>query len=97
MVTSIYIFIIVIEGLVSLFCWISVFLMLLKRNGWFFGFVGLAMAFGLFMLGFVVIAGEWFCMWQNPIFGSMQQKAAIYALMMLLAIYQAETLSLKRS
>jgi len=82
-VTPIYIFIIMIEAMVSVFCWISVFFMLVKRNGWFFGFAGLAMAFGLFMLGFVAIAGEWFYMWQHPIFGGMQQKAAVYSILML--------------
>lgn len=48
LVTSIYISIIGIEVLISLFCLTSVVLLLFKRSGLFFGFVGLAMALGLF-------------------------------------------------
>lgn len=82
-ITAVYLFIIVFEAIIALLCWLSVILMLLKRGGKGLGLLSLTLAFGLFMFGFVVIAGEWFYMWQHSILASMQQKAAIFALVML--------------
>lgn len=83
MITSAYVLIIITEATIALLCWFSVILMLLKRDGRLLGLTGLAIAFGLFMFGFVVIAGEWFYMWQHAILAGMQQKAAIFSLVML--------------
>lgn len=82
-ITSVYVFIIITESVIALLCWFSVILLLLKRDGIFFGLAGLSIGFGLFMFGFVVIAGEWFYMWQHPILSGLQQKAAVFALAML--------------
>ncbi|MBS4168534.1 DUF2165 domain-containing protein [Parachlamydia sp. AcF125] len=82
-ITSAYILIILVEATIALLCWLSVILMLLKRGGKRLGLLSLTLAFGLFMLGFVVIAGEWFYMWQHSALADMQQKAAVFAVVML--------------
>lgn len=82
-VSSAYAAIITTEATIALLCWSSALAMLVKRRGKTLALVGLAIAFGLFMFGFVVIAGEWFYMWQHPILSGMQQKAAVIALIML--------------
>lgn len=82
-VTSVYIFIIITEIAIALLCWYSVILMLLNRNGKIWGLLGLTMGFGLFMFGFVAIGGEWFYMWQHSTLAGLQQKAAVFSLVML--------------
>lgn len=81
-----YVFIIAVEATIASLLWIATFRFLKKRDGRSFGIAGLTLGFGLFMLGFVVIANEWFYMWQTPILAGLQQKAAIYSLLMLVCL-----------
>lgn len=82
-IASAYHLIIANEATVALFCWVSVILRLSKTDDRLIGLIGLTLAFMQFMFGFVVVAGEWFYMWQHPVLAGLQQKAAVLALVML--------------
>lgn len=70
---AIYISIIVWEALIAIICWIG-----LKSRR--LAVTGMMMALTLFFVGFVVIAGEWFYMWDSPM-GPMQSKAIIFSIL----------------
>lgn len=79
------------ELFTAIICWLACFRFLITLNaeesqfnqaktiallGLFFGFI-------LYMLGFVVIAGEWFNMWQSPTWNA-QPTAGLFASLILL-------------
>jgi predicted small integral membrane protein len=86
LVKAAYLIIIATEVVIAILAWFSVILKLLGRGAKPFGMVALALAFTLFMFGFVVIGGEWFYMWQNPVVSGLVSKATILALLMLAAL-----------
>jgi predicted small integral membrane protein len=85
-----YLLIIIIEACIALLCWISIWMALRDTktapqkflSGKPFALLGLTSAFMLFFVGFVVIGGEWFYMWQHPILNNLQVKAAVFSLVM---------------
>lgn len=85
---SIYLGIITWESLTAIVCWIGALLMF-KDKGSVQGYArgkriaitGLAMGFALFMIGFVVIAGEWFYLWDS-LLQSMHAKAILFSLLL---------------
>jgi predicted small integral membrane protein len=68
-----YIIIILWETLITLFCFKGVIDLLKARhssnkdfyNAKKYGIIGLAQGLILWLLGFIIIAGEWFMMWQS--------------------------------
>lgn len=86
-VTLSYILIIITEATIAFLCWLSALLMLVKNKGKLLAQIALIIAFGLFMVAFVIIGGEWFYMWQHPILGGLQMKATIFALLMLCSLF----------
>lgn len=67
-------------------------------SGWAFGsakrwaIVGLTLGFGLWFLGFLVIGGEWFLMWQSPHWNGQENafKFCMTCVVALIFICQAE-------
>jgi predicted small integral membrane protein len=53
---------------------------------------GLVLVFLLYYVGFVIVGGEWFCMWQSPIWNG-QQKAFMFlgaAMLVLIVLLMRE-------
>ncbi len=82
-ITAVYVLIIVTEAIIAFLCWLAAILLFSGQGGKLWATLGLTLGFSLFMFGFVAIGGEWFYMWQHPTFAGLQQKAAIFALVML--------------
>lgn len=88
--TAAYWLIIAWEAATAIVLWIGVARLLRAVGGPDFAeaktvaIVGLAMAFILYAVGFVVIGGEWFAMWQSPKWNG--QKAAFEFLGMISAV-----------
>lgn len=61
------------ELLTAIVCWIGCLILLVKINATNTqfkeakntAFIGLFLGFLLYMVGFIVIGGQWFCMWQS--------------------------------
>ena len=64
---SVYMAIIIWELITALVCWIGAFCIILTkvRVGRGIATIGLMMGAALFMIGFVIGAGEWFYMWDS--------------------------------
>lgn len=82
---GIYCIIIASEGLIAIVCWMGAFMMICNRKLYPKGVktatVGLSLGFALFMFAFVIVAGEWFYMW-NSTFRGVHTKAILLALTM---------------
>lgn len=82
---AIYALIIASEALVAIICWIGAVMMLggekLYRKGQAVATFGLSMGFALFMFAFVIVAGEWFYMWDSAA-RSVHTKAILLSLTM---------------
>lgn len=79
---AVYLGIIAWEMITALVCWAGAFMMLLRyAKGQSVAVAGLTMGFVLFMVGFVVIASEWFYLWDTPL-EPMQSKAILFAIML---------------
>lgn len=73
------------ELLTSILCWAGCIRLLLKVNATNTqfkeakntAFIGLFTGFLLYMVGFIVIGGEWFCMWQSPVWNG-QDSASFF-------------------
>jgi len=82
--------IVVWQGLVAFFCWLGVFRLFVSWFGRARAFnraksiavFGLLMGFVLYGFGFLVVAGEWFAMWQSPTWNA-QTNAGMFALIIL--------------
>ena len=91
--TLAYYLIIAWEGLTAMVCWIGSVKLLLhyKKPEVEFeqakatAFLGLFMGFLLYVVGFVVIGGEWFCMWQSSQWNA-QGVAGLFASLILLVM-----------
>jgi predicted small integral membrane protein len=74
-----YAFIIALEGLFTLFCYLGVFKLLMNltkssvdfHKAKFFPTIGLMFGLIVWLLGFQVIGGEWFSMWQSKIWNGL--------------------------
>ena len=90
-----YYFIIVWELLTAIICWIGCFRLLFNINahdGQFdrsktVAFIGLFLGFMLYMVGFIIIAGEWFCMWQSPTWNAQSTAGLLISLIMFVMIF----------
>ncbi len=78
-----YYLIITWEIIAALTCWLGCFILVLKIKHSDFdsykktGFIGLFLGFLLYMVGFLIIGGEWFSMWQSPHWNG-QMKAGLF-------------------
>jgi predicted small integral membrane protein len=85
-----YYFIIACELLISTICWAGCIYLLLHikaNNQQFtraknFAFIGLFLGFMLYVFGFIIIASEWFCMWQSKEWNA-QTTAGLFASLIL--------------
>lgn len=72
---SLYYLIIACEALTAVTCWAGCFMLLSnlkaadvqfnRSKKW--SLIGLFLGFLLYMVGFIIIGGEWFCMWQSTV------------------------------
>lgn len=82
---TVYFIIIAWELLTALICWTGVIILLANRNAVDqeftaakkTAFIGLLLGFLLYMVGFITIGGEWFSMWQSPIWNG-QMKSGLF-------------------
>ncbi|KTD51865.1 transmembrane protein [Legionella quinlivanii] len=78
-----YYFIIIWQVIAATLCWIGCFILVSKIKNKDFdsykqtAFIGLFLGFLLYMVGFLVIGGEWFAMWQSPNWNG-QMKAGLF-------------------
>lgn len=86
-----YYLIITWELMASLICWAGCFILgkKIKHNDFDSykktAFIGLFLGFLLYMVGFLVIGGEWFAMWQSPRWNG-QMKAGLFLNFIMLAM-----------
>jgi predicted small integral membrane protein len=78
-----YLSVIAWEVLTAIVCWVGTFRMLRAndKKGKLIATAGLTMGFLLFMIGFVIIAGEWFYLWDST-FRSMHSKSILLAFLL---------------
>ena len=98
--TAAYGSIIAVEGLTALLLAIGALLLLIRirapatlfNNAKVWAAAGLAAGFGLWFFGFLVIAGEWFAMWQSKIWNGQEAAFRFYmtALAVLLFVNQPD-------
>jgi len=87
------------ESMTALLCWIGVIQLLraINKNSATFlkaknmAFIGLFAGFLLYMVGFMVIAGEWFCMWQSPTWNAQPTAGLFVTLIMLVMLFLASS------
>jgi predicted small integral membrane protein len=92
---GVYYFIIAWQLLTAIICWIGCFKLLFninasdvqfaKSKG--LAFVGLFLGFLLYMVGFIVIGGEWFSMWQSPTWNAQPTAGLFVSLIMFVMIF----------
>lgn len=90
-----YYFIIAWELLTAAVCWIGFVRLLLNLNAneiqfnrsKLFAFIGLFLGFMLYMVGFIIIAGEWFCMWQSTTWNAQPTAGLFVSLIMFVMIF----------
>lgn len=78
------------EIVVAFLCWLGCFALLkaIKKSDLEFNaakniaFIGLFLGFLLYMLGFIIIGGEWFSMWQSELWNG-QTTAGLFASLIL--------------
>ncbi len=77
-----YLFIIIWEALTAIVCWggaVMMFRNVSYNRGKMIATAGLTLGFSLFMIGFVIVAGEWFYLWDS-LLNTMHSKAILLAL-----------------
>ncbi|KTC84460.1 DUF2165 family protein [Legionella brunensis] len=92
---GVYYFITVWELLAALICWIGCLRLLININASDVqfnkaknvAFIGLFLGFMLYMVGFIIIASEWFCMWQSPTWNVQATAGLFVSLIMLVMIF----------
>lgn len=92
---SVYFFIIGWETATAILCWIGCFTLLQKVNGADMqfkeaknmAFIGLFFGFLLYMVGFIVIGGEWFSMWQSPNWNGQKTAGLFLSMIMFVMIF----------
>jgi predicted small integral membrane protein len=92
-----YYLIIAWELLTAISCWIGSFLILFNinasdiqfNNSKTVAFIGLFLGFLLYIVGFIVIGGEWFCMWQSHIWNAQPTAGLFVSLIMFVMIFLA--------
>jgi predicted small integral membrane protein len=52
--------------------------------------LGLTAGFALWFFGFMVVGGEWFCMWQSPDWNGQESAFRFVACILLVLIYTAQ-------
>ncbi|SOD41416.1 DUF2165 family protein [Nitrosovibrio sp. Nv4] len=57
----------------------------------FLSVLGLSCGFGLWFFGFMVIGGEWFCMWQSPDWNGQESAFRFVVSIVLVLIYVAQS------
>lgn len=85
------------EILTALFCWIgciALFAKIKERNNHFneakkIAYIGLFFGFALYMLGFIIIGGEWFSMWQSSTWNGQGKAGLFISLIMFVMIFLA--------
>ncbi len=88
-IQSAYHLIILIEALTAAMGWSAVFYLQVKPEllrGHILAVTALALGFALFFIGFFIVGGEWFYMWQHPLLGGLQTKALLISLFLLTAM-----------
>ena len=93
--TSFYYFIIATEFLTALCCWMGVIVLILNINQTSQQFnrsktlvnIGLFIGFALYMVGFIIIGGEWFAMWQSPTWNGQMKAGLFISLIMFVMIF----------
>lgn len=83
------------EAITAIFCWIGVIWMLIyvkaesptfnESKKW--AFIGLFLGFILYMVGFIVIAGEWFSMWQSTTWNGQVTAGMFVSLIMFVMLF----------
>ncbi len=90
-----YYLIIAWELLTAVVCWIGCFQLLFNMNASDIqfnrsktpAFTGLFLGFVLYMVGFIIIAGEWFCMWQSSTWNAQPTAGLFVSVIMLVMIF----------
>jgi len=83
------------EVLTAIICWIGCFVMLsnINKNNFCFSeskrlvYIGLFFGFLLYMVGFIIIGGEWFSMWQSQIWNGQMKAGLFISLIMFVMIF----------
>jgi predicted small integral membrane protein len=83
------------EILTTILCWIGSLTLLLKVKAKDIDFIkakkmayiGLFSGFSLYMIGFMIIAGEWFCMWQSKDWNTQLISGLFISLIMFVMIF----------
>lgn len=92
---GVYYFIIAWELLTAIICWIGCFQLLFNINASnvkfnkskTLVFIGLFLGFLLYMVGFIIIGGEWFCMWQSSTWNAQSTAGLFVSLIMFMMIF----------
>jgi len=92
---SAYYAIIVWELLTALMCWLGFFWLLYNihatdiqfNHSKIIAFIGLFLGFLLYMVGFIIIGGEWFSMWQSPTWNAQTTAGLFVSLIMFMMIF----------
>jgi predicted small integral membrane protein len=79
----------------ALMCWIGFFVMLLKIKAYpehfnrarTIAFIGLFLGFILYIVGFIIIGGEWFNMWQSHTWNGQITAGLFVSLIMFIMIF----------
>ena len=94
---GIYYLIIAWEFLTAIVCWIGCVRLLFNINASdsqfiaakTVAFIGLFLGFILYMVGFIIIGGEWFSMWQSPSWNAQPTAGLFVSLIMFVMIFLA--------
>jgi len=95
---SMYYFIIAWELLTALTCWCGCFWLLSNVNtsdvqfnkAKMIAFLGLFLGFLLYMVGFIIIGGEWFCMWQSSTWNAQATAGLFVSLILFVMIFLSQ-------
>jgi predicted small integral membrane protein len=90
-----YFFIICWESMTAVMCWLGCMILFAKINrtqsefneAKMFSFIGLFLGFLLYMVGFMIIASEWFDMWQSPHWNGQSTAGLFVSLIMFIMIF----------
>lgn len=92
-----YYLIIAWELLTAIVCWIGCFQLLFNikasdikfNNSKNLAMIGLFFGFILYMVGFITIGSEWFCMWQSPAWNAQATAGLFVSMIMFVMIFLA--------
>ena len=90
-----YELIIVWETMAAIVCWIGACKLLvnIRQSAEIFNqsrtiaFTGLFLGFLLYMVGFIIIGGEWFCMWQSKMWNGQATAGLFVSLILFVMIF----------